>query len=98
MSSPIPTQLVQLTPKKIIIQVQQLECMHKLKNENHHIALNGDRWWLNMSLLYADNTHKRLRTNLHTKDVEEARRKRDRIIDALIKVFEKDIPLFDSKK
>ena len=98
MSNHIPTQIVQLNPKKIIIQVQHLESMHELNNENHHIALNGDRWWLNISLLYADQTKKRLRTNLYTKDVKVAQRRRDRIIADLVEIFEKDIPLFDSKK
>jgi len=44
---------------------------------NHHIWNNNGTWWLHYTLHLADYTKRRVRESLRTRDVEEARRRRD---------------------
>lgn len=46
-------------------------------NPNHHIWDNNGTWWLHYTLHLADYTKRRVRESLRTRDVEEARRRRD---------------------
>lgn len=44
---------------------------------NHHIWNNNGTWWLHYTLHLADYTKRRVRESLRTRDVAEARRRRD---------------------
>ena len=46
-------------------------------NPNRHIWNNNGTWWLHYTLHLADYTKRRVRESLRTRDVEEARRRRD---------------------
>lgn len=46
-------------------------------NADHHIWNNNGTWWLHYTLHLADYTKRRVRESLRTRDVEEARRRRD---------------------
>jgi len=46
-------------------------------NPNHHIWNNNGTWWLHYTLHLADYTKRRVRESLRTRDVDEARRRRD---------------------
>lgn len=47
---------------------------------NHHLWNNHGTWWLHCTLHLPDFTKWRLRRNLRTSDVHEARQFRDRIL------------------
>ena len=49
-------------------------------NPNHHISKNGSRWWINITVHLPDYTGYRPRFSLKTRDVHEARRRRDEIL------------------
>ena len=44
---------------------------------NHHIWDNNGTWWLHYTLHLSDYTKRRVRESLRTRDVAEARRRRD---------------------
>ena len=46
-------------------------------NRNHHLWLNNGCWWLHYTVHLPDYTKRRVRESLGTRDVEEARRRRD---------------------
>ena len=48
-----------------------------LGNPNHHIWNNNGTWWLHYTLHLADYTKRRVRESLGTRDLGEARRRRD---------------------
>jgi len=52
-------------------------------NPNHHIWNNNGTWFIHLVIHKEDNTAERLRKSLKTHDVEEARAKRDRILERL---------------
>ena len=47
---------------------------------NHHLWRNGRLWWIAYTLLHDGWRQERIRHSLGTSDVEEARRRRDRIL------------------
>lgn len=49
-------------------------------NENHHIYLNGNVWWMSLFVVYDDSYTKRLRFPLRTRDVQKARKIRDAVL------------------
>ncbi|MDG2214598.1 MAG: hypothetical protein P8M70_12265 [Verrucomicrobiota bacterium] len=49
-------------------------------NPNHHLWNNHGTWWVHYTLHLPDHTKKRVRESLHTQDVEEARRLRDKFL------------------
>lgn len=51
-------------------------------NGNHHLWNNRGTWWCHFTLHKPDYTTERIRLSLKTRDLEEARRKRDRLLAA----------------
>ncbi len=51
----------------------------KRKNENHHLLNNSCVWWCHLSAHKPDYTAERHRVPLHTRDVNEARQRRDKL-------------------
>lgn len=49
-------------------------------NRDHHIWNNNGTWWAHFTVHHPDHTKERVRVSLHTKDVDEARRRRDFIM------------------
>ena len=47
------------------------------KNQNHHIWNNNGTWWIHYTVYPTPVTAERRRESLHTKDLGEARAKRD---------------------
>lgn len=48
--------------------------------ENHHIWNNNGTWWVHYTLHLPDYTARRVRASLRTKDVAEARARRDELL------------------
>lgn len=48
-----------------------------LGRPNHHLWNNNGTWWLHYTLHLADYTKRRVRESLGTRDLGEARRRRD---------------------
>jgi len=49
-------------------------------NPNHHLWMNNGSWWLQLTEHRDDYTKQRIRRPLGTKDVIEARRRRDALM------------------
>ena len=49
------------------------------KNPNHHLWNNNGKWWCHHTLHHSDFTAERKRVPLHTRDVVEARKRRDKL-------------------
>ena len=49
-------------------------------NPNHHLWNNNGTWYLHYTVLTSPVTAERIRTSLRTRDLDQARRKRDAII------------------
>jgi hypothetical protein len=52
-------------------------------NPNHHLWNNNGTWWCNFTLKNAEGIKIRHRFSLETNDLDAARRKRDRILNAI---------------
>jgi len=52
-------------------------------NPNRHIWNNNGTWWLHYTVHLPDYTKRRVRESLGTRDVEEARRRRDQRLASL---------------
>ena len=52
-------------------------------NPNHHLWNNHGTWWLHYTLHLPDYTARRIRSSLRTRDLHEARSKRDEHLTAL---------------
>lgn len=53
-------------------------------NPNHHLYLNNGTWWIHYTVHLADYTARRVRRSLRTRDLVEARLRRDRQLAALL--------------
>ena len=51
------------------------------KNPNHHLFNNHGTWWLHATLHSRDFTKQRIRKNLRTEDLDEARTMRDQLFN-----------------
>lgn len=49
-------------------------------NPDHHIWNNNGTWWCHFTVHHADYTAERVRVSLHTRDLTEARQRRDFIM------------------
>ena len=49
-------------------------------NENHHIWNNNGTWWAHYTVHLPDYTVRRVRRSLRTREVTEARRRRDALL------------------
>ena len=52
-------------------------------NEDHHLWNNRGTWWCHFTLHRPDYTSERIRVSLRTKDIEEARIRRDELFHTL---------------
>ena len=48
-------------------------------NPNHHLWNNNGTWWCHFSVHWPDDTVERIRCSLKTRDIDKARRRRDRL-------------------
>lgn len=55
----------------------------KEDNPNHHLWNNRGTWWCHFTVHRADYTAERIRVSLRTRDVEQARARRDELLSAL---------------
>lgn len=53
------------------------------ENEDHHLWNNRGTWWCHFTLHRPDYTSERIRVSLRTKDIDEARSRRDELFHAL---------------
>lgn len=53
------------------------------ENENHHLWNNRGTWWCHFTVHKADYTTERIRLSLKTRDLAEARRRRDKVFAGL---------------
>lgn len=53
------------------------------ENEDHHLWNNRGTWWCHFTLHRPDYTSERIRVSLKTKDLSEARIRRDELLHAL---------------
>ncbi|MFC5049856.1 hypothetical protein ACFPK9_04435 [Rubritalea spongiae] len=56
-------------------------------NLNHHLWNNRGVWWCHLTVHKSDATAERLRFSLKTRDVEEARKRRDNIFNDISKHY-----------
>jgi hypothetical protein len=54
-------------------------------NPNHHLYLNNGTWWIHYTVHLADYTAKRIRESLGTRDLLEARLRRDLLLEGLMR-------------
>jgi hypothetical protein len=57
-------------------------------NPNHHLWNNRGVWWCHLTVHKPDATAERLRFSLKTRDVEQARERRDRIFRQIAEHYE----------
>ena len=58
-----------------------------LSNENHHLYRNNrGYWWIHYTLHFPDHTARRVRQSLKTRDIAEARRRRDVVLDRMMRM------------
>lgn len=57
-------------------------------NPNHHLWNNQGVWWCHLTVHKADATSERLRFSLKTRDVELAKKRRDRIFNDIAKYYD----------
>jgi hypothetical protein len=53
-------------------------------NRNHHLYLNNGTWWIHYTVHLADYTARRIRRSLGTREVGEARLRRDMYLQDLL--------------
>lgn len=57
-------------------------------NLNHHLWNNRGIWWCHLTVHKGDATSERLRFSLKTRELEDARQRRDRIFTDIAKHYE----------
>jgi len=57
-----------------------LSTRQKIAGENHHLWNNHGTWWFHGTFHLPNGTARRQRANLKTRDLTDARSKRDRIL------------------
>jgi hypothetical protein len=55
-------------------------------NPNHHLWRNGRLWWIAFTVIHDGWRQERIRRSLGTPDLEEARRRRDLLIEQIAAV------------
>ena len=62
------------------------------KNKNHHLWDNNGKWWCHLTVHRPDYTAQRHRVPLNTRDVIEARQRRDKLLAEWTgEVFRKEV-------
>ena len=70
-------------PRHQMIATPTLTRRQKPAGPNHNLWNNNGTWWFHGTFHLADGTAQRARLSLGTRDIEVARRKRDRLIKAM---------------
>ncbi len=65
---------VETKPSRLAVRVNE-------ENPNHHLWNNRGTWWCHFTLHKPDYTAERVRVSLQTSDVEEARCRRDELLE-----------------
>ena len=77
MSNPLTPEQAKNEPRaKLSVRVNS-------DNPNHHLWNNRGTWWCHFTLHKPDYTTERVRISLKTRDIEEARLRRDRLLGAI---------------
>ena len=63
-------------PGQLAVRVDQ-------ENPNHHLWNNRGTWWCHFTLHRPDYTAERIRVSLKTRDLDEARGRRDELLAAI---------------
>ena len=53
-------------------------------NPNHHLWDNHGTWWIHYTVHTADSRIRRVRRSLRTRDLDQARQRRDRLFESLL--------------
>ena len=62
------------------------------KNQNHHLWNNNGKWWCHLTAHKPDYTAERYRVSLHTRDIAQARQRRDKLFAEWTgEVFRKEV-------
>ena len=62
------------------------------KNQNHHLWNNNGKWWCHLTAHKPDYTAERYRDSLHTRDIAQARQRRDKLFAEWTgEVFRKEV-------
>lgn len=62
----------------------QLAIRTDVENPNHHLWNNNGTWFIHYTIYPTTITKERVRKSLHTKNIEDAREKRDHIFNSLM--------------
>ena len=75
--------LVRLNGRKTHMERATLAVRIDSANPDHHLWNNHGGWWCHYTAHHADNTAERVRVSLRTRDIREARKRRDRLFASL---------------
>jgi hypothetical protein len=88
----VSTNDVRLNERTTHMKTSKLSVRINRKNTNHHLWNNNGKWWCHLTTHKPDYTAERHRIPLHTRDVSEARQRRDKLFAELAgKVFRKEV-------
>ena len=65
-------------------------------NPNHHLWRNGRLWWIAFTVIYDGWRQERIRRSLRTADLDEARRRRDEVLQEYATVPNAEVVAFRS--
>ena len=83
---------VRLNERTTHMNTSKLSVRINRKNENHHLWNNNGKWWCHLTAHKSDYTSERQRIPLHTREISEARERRDKLFAELAgKVFRKEL-------
>lgn len=82
---------MQIKPRTIIKLATR--CTDKY-TDNHHIYCNNGTYWIYYHAHYSDRTGERVRHSLKTKDVDEARRRRDSLFAQFQTFCDQSMPTY----
>ena len=71
-----PKGITHMSKTKLSVRVNR-------KNKNHHLWNNNGTWWCHLTLHNAGYTAERHRLSLNTRDLPEARQRRDKLLAEL---------------
>jgi hypothetical protein len=66
-----------------IAPAERLSVRTDLRNPDHHLWNNNGTWWCHYTIHRPDHTKQRIRRSLGTRDLREARGRRDVILRSL---------------
>ena len=73
----VSTNDVRLNKRITHMKTSKLSVRINRKNQNHHLWNNNGKWWCHLTVHNSDYTSERKRIALDTRDIHEARKRRD---------------------